>query len=754
MARTREEPQLAKILEAMVEQMRLQHEEMKSLFAALAPSRIPVAQDASKDQYDQLSKDVQKFVPDDETANTFDYWFKRYGPLIKDSALSDGRKRDLVLMKLDEEAYRKYADDVLPLQPHEIDFETTVKNLQKLFASKKTLIRRRYECLRINCPPLTSSYVPFREYANTIKRRDEDARLKELDYTGLKTLQFVAGLQDPSLREVRLRMLHRLDTHSEDVPLTIEDLVAECENITALKMDSTGMEEGQDIHAVQKKTVKCYNCGGPHYRSTCPLLSSNTGQKMRQKSHRKRSHRRERNQCKKVVSFAAENARTYLDVKIGGRSLNFLLDTGADITLISRRTWKRLGSPTLEPCVMPVKTADGSPMKIDGRFTTDFSIKDRTTGETIQGQGLCYVTESTNLLGLEWCIQLPAYKELKEKYHCRMVAQEGWKRAEFVADLKKQFAEVFKSELGRCTKTKAKLLLKDNAVPVFKKKRPVPYASVPDLDEEIDRLVAEGVISPVDHSEWAAPIVAVKKKNGRIRLCADFSTGLNDALQLHQHPLPTAEDVFTKLNGGQLFTQIDFAEAYLQVEVDEESKEMLTINTHRGLFRYNRLPFGVKSAPGIFQQIMDAMICGLKGVAAYLDDVIVTGRTDAEHRQNLEALLRRIQEYGFHVRMEKCNFLMPQIRYLGCIIDKDGRHPDPEKIEVIRQMPVPKNVQEVRSFLGMVNYYGSFVAEMRSLRAPLDALLKKNATFRWTKDCEAAFNRAKEVLASDLLLTH
>ena len=194
--------------------------------------------------------------------------------------------------------------------------------------------------------------------------------------------------------------------------------------------------------------------------------------------------------------------------------------------------------------------------------------------------------------------------------------------------------------------------------------------------------------------------------------------------------------------------------SYLQVEIDEESKEMLTINTHRGLFRYNRLPFGVKSAPGIFQQIMDAMICGLKGVAAYLDDVIVTGRTDAEHRQNLEALLRRIQEYGFHVRMEKCNFLMPQIRYLGCITDKDGRHPDPEKIEVIRQMPVPKNVQEVRSFLGMVNYYGSFVAEMRCLRAPLDTLLKKNATFRWTKECEAVFNRAKEVLASDLLLTH
>ncbi|KAK6764579.1 hypothetical protein RB195_024778 [Necator americanus] len=233
-------------------------------------------------------------------------------------------------MKLDEDAYRKYANGILPKQPHEIDFETTVANLEKLFASKKTLIRRRYESLRINCPPLTASYVPFRDYANVIKRMDEDARLKELDYTALKTLQFVAILQDPSLRDVRLRMLRRLDTHTEDALLTIEDLVAECEDFTALKMDNTGTEGSHDVHVVQKKNVKCFNCGGPHYRSTCPLLSSNTGQKPR-----RRSIRHKKSQCKNVVTFAA---RTCPDVNIRGRSLRFQLDTGAHITLVSRRT--------------------------------------------------------------------------------------------------------------------------------------------------------------------------------------------------------------------------------------------------------------------------------------------------------------------------------------------------------------------------------------------------------------------------------
>ncbi|XGW34697.1 hypothetical protein V3C99_018584 [Haemonchus contortus] len=212
----------------------------------------------------------------------------------------------------------------------------------------------------------------------------------------------------------------------------------------------------------------------------------------------------------------------------------------------------------------------------------------------------------------------------------------------------------------------------------------VPFASIPDLDAEIDRLVSDGVISSVDHSEWAAPIVAVRKKNGQIRSCADFSTGLNDALQLHHHPLPTAEEVFTKLNGGRVFLQIDLANAYLQIEVESRSKEMLTINIHRSLYRYNRLPFGVKSAPGIFQQIMDSMICGLQGVAAYLDDIIVTGHTYEQHRSNLRALFNRISEYGFHVRLEKCNFLMHRVRYLGFVLDKDGHRPDPEKIEAVR----------------------------------------------------------------------
>ncbi|CAD6198484.1 unnamed protein product [Caenorhabditis auriculariae] len=148
------------------------------------------------------------------------------------------------------------------------------------------------------------------------------------------------------------------------------------------------------------------------------------------------------------------------------------------------------------------------------------------------------------------------------------------------------------------------------------------------------------------------------------------------------------------------------------------------------------------------------MISGLNGVAAYLDDIIVTGRSTDEHRRNLEALFDRIHNYGFRVRLPKCNFLMPEIRYLGHIIDKDGRRPDPEKVRAITKMPQPKDVQQLRSFLGMITYYGNFIDKMRQIRTPLDALLKKDTRFEWSPECQDAFKRVKDVLASPLLLTH
>uniref|UniRef100_A0A915E576 RNA-directed DNA polymerase n=1 Tax=Ditylenchus dipsaci TaxID=166011 RepID=A0A915E576_9BILA len=146
--------------------------------------------------------------------------------------------------------------------------------------------------------------------------------------------------------------------------------------------------------------------------------------------------------------------------------------------------------------------------------------------------------------------------------------------------------------------------------------------------------------------------------------------------------------LFASLNGARFFSKLDLADAYLQIELDEESKKLAVINTHRGLFRYNRLPFGVKSAPGIFQQLMDTLLSGIPGAVAYLDDIIIVGSSIEEHNSALLAVFNRIRDAGLQVRLSKCEFFLPSVKYLGFIVDKDGRRPDPQKTAAIKDRVV------------------------------------------------------------------
>ena len=168
----------------------------------------------------------------------------------------------------------------------------------------------------------------------------------------------------------------------------------------------------------------------------------------------------------------------------------------------------------------------------------------------------------------------------------------------------------------------------------------MPFAIKESVGREIDRLVENGTLHPVEHSEWAAPIVPVPKKDGTIRICGDFKVTVNPYLVVDQHPLPKPTKLFACLTGGKRFTKLDLSSAYQQLLLDEESSKLVTINTQKGLFCFTRLPFGVASAPAVFQQTMDAILQGLPQVICYLDDILITGKSDAEHMANLETVLK------------------------------------------------------------------------------------------------------------------
>ncbi|XP_065094662.1 uncharacterized protein K02A2.6-like [Ochlerotatus camptorhynchus] len=436
--------------------------------------------------------------------------------------------------------------------------------------------------------------------------------------------------------------------------------------------------------------------------------------------------------------------RRFVKAEVNGRQISLQLDTASDISVISEQSWRHIGIPTASPATIQAATASGKPLKLEFQCSCEVVNK----GEKHQGR-FFVVKQQLNLLGLD-LIDTFNLGSVPMDQFCNQISSYPTS----ISSLQAAFPAVFNDEPGLCSKAKVKFTLRECKSPVFRPKRPVAYAMCSTVDAELDRLERANIITLVDFSEWAAPIVVVRKASGAIRICGAYSTGLNDALQPHQYPLPLPQDIFARLANCKVFNQIDLSDAFLKVEVDESCRELLTINTHRGLYRYNRLPPGVKAAPGAFQQLVDTMLAGLNCTSGYLDDVLVGGVDEADHWRNLQAVLRRIQEFGFTIKAEKCSFGQRQIKYLGHLIDGQGLRPDPAKVESICNMPAPTDVSGVRSFLGAINYYGKFVPSMRTLLYPLDELLKANKKFVWSVECDKAFSTFKQILTSDLLLTH
>jgi len=257
------------------------------------------------------------------------------------------------------------------------------------------------------------------------------------------------------------------------------------------------------------------------------------------------------------------------------------------------------------------------------------------------------------------------------------------------------------------------------------------YALQSKVEDELNRLQDTDVIKPVKFSEWAAPVVPVVKPDGSIRICGDYKVTINQATQTDTYPLPKIEDLFASLSGGKFFSKVDLASEYQQILLEEESKEYTTVNTHKELFCYNLLPFGVASAPSIFQRTIENIFQELKHVCVYLDDILITGATEEEHIQNLDAVLTRLENAGIQLKCNKCAFLLPAVEHLVHKISVQRPQPTDEKIRAINNDPAPTNISQLKSFLGLINYYCKFLQNLSNILAPLYRLIQKNTRWHW-----------------------
>ncbi|CAB4011562.1 Transposon Ty3-I Gag-Pol poly [Paramuricea clavata] len=517
-------------------------------------------------------------------------------------------------------------------------------------------------------------------------------------------------------------------------------------------------QETKGPHTPPKKSGdKCNWCGHErHDRKVCPARSV-TCNKCKKKGHyqavcqSKPSFSKSVNEVNKSLgedqvlflgeingesndSWTAQIGVNGHNTKLNGHNTKFKLDTGASVCVLSDSVpW--LEGITLEKPQQTLRGPGGSKLKVMGTFMATMKYRQSKVQE------LVYVirNQPCSLLSKKVCVQLGLVK-----------LNDVGEVIQSPPDFRKEFPGLFEG-LGKL-KTEHHITLCDDATPFcLYNPRKVPHPLIPKVEAELQSMLKQNVISPVTvPTEWCSGMVCVPKPNGKVRICVDL-TQLNKAVKREIHPMPSVDESLSKLGQGKVFSKLDANSGFWQVPLDEQSRLLTTFITPFGRFCFNRLPFGICSAPEIFQRTMSGILKGLDGTICQMDDVLIGGKDQVQHDERVRAALRRVQDAGLTLN-EKCEFSKESIKFLAHVIDDLGIHIDPDKTTAIAKFPTPKNVTELQRFLGMVNHVGKFVPRLADLNEPLRQLLHKDAVWRWEIAHQTAFLRIKEVLMSSEVL--
>ena len=439
-----------------------------------------------------------------------------------------------------------------------------------------------------------------------------------------------------------------------------------------------------------------------------------------------------------------------LEALINNKLCRMELDTGATESLMPWHQFCSMGfsRKLLNPSTVRFRAYSGEIIPLIGvaQVTVTFHGESKVLP--------LYVVEQSgvSLFGMSWitAFGLRNVVNLVERTN-----QRGVVHSITVSSIAARFPELFnKAKRGTMAIPPIKLFLKANAQPRYFRPRPVPLALQDTLRSELNKMVDAGVVEKIPYSEWASPVVLVLKKDGGLRLCGDYKVGVNSNLENVEYALPLVSDIFAKLNGCTLFSKLDLSAAYNQLRLEEGSRQLTTITTPYGLYRYTVLPFGIATAPAMFQQTMDKMLAGLTQTFGYLDDIIVGGGTAEQHESNLKAVLNRLRHHQVILNEGKCIFGVKRIEYLGHILSAEGLSPTEEKVAAVKQAIPPTDTKTLRAFLGVINYYGKFMHNLAATLAPLYDLLKKEKKWQWGEKEDEAFEAAKAKLTGELCLAH
>ena len=287
--------------------------------------------------------------------------------------------------------------------------------------------------------------------------------------------------------------------------------------------------------------------------------------------------------------------------------------------------------------------------------------------------------------------------------------------------------------------------LEEGAKPPFRRAYRLSPAEMREVESTIKELLAKGYIEP-SNSPYGAPVLFVHKKDGSLRMVIDYRS-LNKLTVKNKYPLPRIDALLDQLQGAQYFSSLDLMSGYHQIKIKNDDVCKTAFNTPFGHYQWRVLSFGLTNAAATFQQEMNKIFGHLPFVVVYLDDILIFSKTKHEHMQHLETVFQILRNNKYYAKLSKCDFLRTMVPFLGHVVGKDGVQVDPAKTAAVEAWPRPQSIHDVRSFLGLANYFRKYVLGYSNLVAPLNALLKNDTTFQWSTECQQAFDGVKYALA-------
>ena len=600
--------------------------------------------------------------------------------------------------------------------------------------------------------------------------RCEFDKLKETNDPAeeLVKMQMIAGLSSYEIRKKILEKELSGSLHSDQ----IVELVQELEQVKSFvgQKVTDGMisneateDPKETIHASRYKAEenveslftknavinrKCTRCGGQWHknRTQCPALNVNCN-KCKLKGHFARMCRT--NLSNDRVHHATGNHKD-LDseelifhgeqlhpsssqlctaavrclMKINGSAVMMEKDSGASVSMISEKIWNNIGRP-------PLKNGKKKLLAYDRHEMTQMGVLE----SLVETDDEKYIPLSIPVIkcnqefGLAGRDILPA--ESLDALHSEVSEdQNKYKR--------------LKGIIG----AKVEIRLKPGTAPIEQQARELPLALKIKVKQELDRMEDTGIIEKVSSSEWASPIViSIKPGRESPRICGDYVL-VNKCILNQTYLTPTIETAFSKMANKNFFGKIDLSDAYYQLQLSDASKDVTTINTPFGRYRFTRLPYGIKISPAAFQREMENIIKEDPNIIIYQDDILVGAETKEGLKLKMNEVMKTLEKANVVVNQKKTILEASELKFLGHVVDKNGIRPDEGLVEKVRSINFPTTKKDLERFLGLAQFYGRLIPKFAELCLPLNKLKTQSEKFEATVEAKKAFEDIKMALST------